>query len=292
MDELNKEQNSDSELKKASDTNSENDLNKEQEKSKPFEETTSTENKEILEEAKKEVKVENSEEVQDNKEENNTEVKQENKLEETPKEEPKDTLKGIPKGHDASEKKIEIPIITPKNKEGSFKPIVFVMIASMAIALFWDKIPFIKDSVHAILDPSAGFLLNWNATFGMIIIIGIISLFTTLVQKYATDQKALKELRKEQKILQEEMKKYKEHPEKMAELSKKQFAFLPKTFKLTSRAMMFTGIPFILFFRWFNDFFSAFEVEPVFLGFLSWFWFYLIFTMVFSTILRKVFKVV
>jgi uncharacterized membrane protein (DUF106 family) len=179
-----------------------------------------------------------------------------------------------------------------KSKEGSFKPLVFVMIASMAIALFWDKIPFIKDSVHSVLDPSAGVLLNWNATWGMIIIVCIISIFTTLVQKYATDQKALKELRKEQKILQAEMKKYKEHPEKMAELSKKQFAFLPKTFKLTSRAMMFTGIPFILFFRWFNDFFSAFEVEPVFLGFLSWFWFYLIFTMVFSTIFRKVFKVV
>ena len=280
MDDSNKEQNTtpNSELEKSSDDN----LNKEQEKSKPFEETTSTENKEILEEAKKEVKVEDSEEVQDNKEENNTEIKkeQETKLEETPKEEPK------------KEKKIEIPIITPKNKEGSFKPLVFVMIASMAIALFWDKIPFIKDSVHAVLDPSAGALLNFNATFGMIIIIGIISIFTTLVQKYATDQKALKELRKEQKILQAEMKKYKENPAKVAELSKQQFAFLPKTFKLTSRAMMFTGVPFILFFRWFNDFFSAFEVEPVFLGFLSWFWFYLIFTMVFSTIFRKVFKVV
>ena len=40
--------------------------------------------------------------------------------------------------------------------------------------------------------------------------------------------------KKEQKILQEEMKKYRDHPEKMAELSKKQFAFFPKTMKLTS----------------------------------------------------------
>ncbi len=285
MDDSNKEQNTtpNSELEKSSDDN----LNKEQEKSKPFEETTSTENKEILEEAKSDVKVETPE-GESNLVEKEVEVKQETKLEETPKEEPKDTVKG----NDASKKKLEIPFITPKNKEGSFKPIVFVMIASMAIALFWDKIPFIKDSVHAILDPSAGVLLNWNATFGMIIIVCLISLFTTLVQKYATDQKALKELRKEQKILQDEMKKYKEHPEKMAELSKKQFAFLPKTFKLTSRAMMFTGIPFILFFRWFNDFFGSIEPAPVFLGFLSWFWFYLIFTMVFSTIFRKVFKVV
>ena len=195
------------------------------------------------------------------------------------------------------EEKVIPPIIPKKNKEGSFKPIVFVMIVSMVIAFFWDKIPFIKDSVHAILNPSAGWLLlNLNITLGMLVIVFIISISTTLIQKYATDQEALRELKKEQKILQEEMKKYKEHPEKMAELSKKQFAFIPKTFKLTSRSIMFTGIPFILFFRWFNDFFAAMEVAtgaPVkFLGFFTWFWFYLIFTMIFSTILRKALKVV
>ncbi len=182
-------------------------------------------------------------------------------------------------------------ILKGKNKEGSFKPFIFVMLASLAIAFFWDSIPWIKEGVHTVLDPSAGFLLNWNLTIGMFLIVLIISLITTLVQKYATDQKALKELRKEQKILQEEMKKYREHPEKMAELSKKQMQFIPKTFKLTSRAIMFTGIPFILFFRWFNDFFTALG-DPKFFGFLSWFWFYLIATMIFSSILRKLLKVV
>ncbi|MCK5149979.1 hypothetical protein KAJ87_03580 [Candidatus Pacearchaeota archaeon] len=179
-------------------------------------------------------------------------------------------------------------------KEGSFKPIIFIMIASLALAYFWDKFDFIKDSVHAVLTPTAGWLLDLNLTGGMLLIVFLISLFTTLVQKYATDQKALKELRKEQKILQDEMKKYKEHPEKMAELSKKQLEFIPKTFKLTSRSIMFTGIPFILFFRWFQDFFTA-RGEIAFFGieFLSsWFWFYLIFVMVFSTILRKIMKVV
>jgi uncharacterized membrane protein (DUF106 family) len=186
-------------------------------------------------------------------------------------------------------------LLKGKNKEGSFKPLIFVMIASLAIAMFWDKIPFIKDSVHFVLDPSAGTLLSlgipYGLEIGMLLIILIISLLTTLVQKYATDQKALKELRKEQKILQEEMKKYKEHPEKMAELSKKQFEFIPKTFKLTSRAIMFTGVPFILFFRWFHDFFATMG-DPKFFGVLSWLWFYLIFTMVFSSIFRKVLKVV
>lgn len=187
----------------------------------------------------------------------------------------------------------ETPAV-PKNKEGkegSFMPIVFIMVISLAIAFSWDKIPFIKNSVHAVLGPTAGVLLTWNLTIGMIIIVLIINLITTFIQKYATDQDALRELKKEQKILQEEMKKYKDHPEKVAELSKKQLEFIPKTFKLTSRAVMFTGIPFILFFRWFADVFTTMG-DPKFFGVLTWFWFYLIFTMIFSSILRKMLKVV
>lgn len=177
------------------------------------------------------------------------------------------------------------------NKQGSFFPIILVTIVSLAMAIFWDKVPFIKNAIHAVLDPSAGALLMWNLTIGMLAIVFLITLITTLIQKYTTDQKALKELKQEQKILQEEMKKYKDNPAKVSELSKKQLEFIPRTFKLTSRSVLFTGIPFILFFRWFYDFFAALG-EPKFFGFLSWFWFYLIFTMIFSSILRKMMKVV
>lgn len=178
-----------------------------------------------------------------------------------------------------------------KSKQGSFLPIVIVMFASMIIAFEWDNVPAIKNAVHAVLNPSAGALLNWNLDIGMLIIVFIITLITTLIQKYTTDQKALKELREEQKLLQQEMKKYENHPEKIAELSKKQMEIIPKTFKLTSRAILFTGIPFILFFRWFNDFFIAMG-DPKFFGFFNWFWFYFIFTLVFSGFLRKWMKVV
>ena len=170
-------------------------------------------------------------------------------------------------------------------------PLIIILFISMAIASLWNTFPIIKNSVHSVLDPSAGALLVWNLTIGMLIVVFIITLITTLIQKYATDQKALKELKQEQKILQEEMKKYKDNPAKISELSKKQLEFIPRTFKLTSRSVLFTGIPFIFFFRWFYDFFTSIG-EPKFFGFLSWFWFYLIFTMIFSSILRKMMKVV
>ena len=177
-----------------------------------------------------------------------------------------------------------------KNKEGSFKIIFVVMLLSLVIVGLWDKVPAIKDSVHAILNPTAGYLLNANVFWGMVVIVGIISLIMTLVQKYATDQETLRELKKEQKILQEEMKKYKDHPEKLLELQKKQLEFIPKTMKLTMRPIIYTGIPIILFFRWFNDYFNALG-EYRFFGFMAWIWFYLLASIIFSSIFRKVLKV-
>ena len=144
-----------------------------------------------------------------------------------------------------------------EKKEGSFRPMIIIMLASILIASLWDRIPTIKNVVHFIFDPSAGSLLNWNLNWGMLIIVLIITIFTTLVQKYATDQKTLKELKKEQKEIQKEMNKFKSHTEKMMELQKKQFKLMPKQMKLSRRALAFTGIPFILFFRWFNDYFTT-----------------------------------
>lgn len=187
--------------------------------------------------------------------------------------------------------------VSHKKKEGSFFLIILIMFVSLAIAFYWDKALWIKNSVHAVLNPTAGALLNWNLTIGMLIIVFIITLITTLIQKYTTDQKALKELRDEQKILQAEMKKYQDNPAKVSELSKKQLEFIPRTMKLTSRGILFTGVPFILLFRWFYDFFDAMtiannNVAPVFFGFMTWFWFYFIFAIVFSSFLRKWLKVV
>jgi len=176
------------------------------------------------------------------------------------------------------------------NKEGSFHLIFLVLIVSLLIAFFWDSVSIIKDSVHSVLNPSAGVLLMWNLTYGMLILVFLITVFMTLAQKYGTDQKTLKRLKDEQKELQKEMKKVKDHPEKMAELTKKQFEFFPLMMKHSMRPIIYTGIPLILLFRWFIDFFAVMP-DYRFFGFLSWFWFYLVMSIVFSSILRKIFKV-
>jgi uncharacterized membrane protein (DUF106 family) len=189
---------------------------------------------------------------------------------------------------------LESEKIIPANKsgkEGSFTPLIIFMLFTLIFAGLWDKVPAIKNAIHYVLDPSAGVILKWNLNIGMLLVVLIITIITTIVQKYATDQKTLKELRNETKEIQKQMKEAKEHPEKMMELQKKQFAMMPKQMKLSMRAIMYTGIPFVLFFRWFNDFFIAAGSPKFFLG-LTWFWFYLISAMIFSSILRKWWDVV
>src|SRR3989344_5916515 len=191
----------------------------------------------------------------------------------------------------SEEKKEAITNLENKKGEGSFTLIIIIMIVSLIIASLWDKAPAIKNSVHAVLNPSAGILLNWNLNIGMLVVVFAITLLTTIVQKYATDQKALKELKKEQKEISNQMKEFIAHPEKLMELQKKQFKLIQKQMKLSMRAIAYTGIPFILFFRWFSDYFIEAGNPKLWLG-MSWFLFYILFAIVFGAILRKWWDVV
>jgi len=164
-----------------------------------------------------------------------------------------------------------------------------VMVISLGIASLWNRIPLIKETVHALLNPTAGALLSFNVNLGVIVFSAVISLMITIVQKYTTDQETLREIKKEQKILQAQMKEFKDNPQKLLELQKKQLEFIPRTMEITFRPLMYTSLPIILFFRWFNDYFADNPVKVF--GFMHWLLAYIIFSMIFTTIFRKVFKV-
>ncbi len=182
--------------------------------------------------------------------------------------------------------------MTKETKESGFGLIFIVLIASIAIASLWDKVQIISESIHYIFDPTIGKLLDWNLTIGMTLLVIIITIIMTLVQKYGTDQEKLKSLKEEQKIMNEEMKKFKDNPQKVLELQKKQFEFLPIMMKHSMRPIVYTGIPLILLFRWFMDYFSSVSLEGFkFFGFFSWFWYYLVASIIFSIIIRKIFNV-
>ncbi|MFA5258578.1 MAG: EMC3/TMCO1 family protein [Candidatus Pacearchaeota archaeon] len=162
--------------------------------------------------------------------------------------------------------------------------LLVVLGLSWVVFALWDKYPVIKQTVDSVLDPTFGALLKINVYLGFAAIIAFTSLILTLAQKYLSDQEQLREMKKEQKFLQEEMKKYREHPEKLLELQKKQLEFFPRTMELTTKPLLFTTIPIILFFRWFGNY-----LEPIFGGW--WILYYILGSLIFSSIFRKLLNV-
>lgn len=165
------------------------------------------------------------------------------------------------------------------------------MIVSMLIASAWQSVSWLKNGAHAILDPAFGRVLGWNITIGMFVIVFFLVFLMTLIQKYTTNQKELREIRAEQNKLQEEMKQCRDDPKKLAECNTRNMEFMGRSMKLSMGSIVYTAVPFVLFLRWFNDYFSQTALTGFkFFGFLSWFWFYLIFSIVFSMITRKILK--
>jgi len=181
-------------------------------------------------------------------------------------------------------------------KEGGFGIIFIAMILSLVVFYLFDKIPVIGMTIHSILDPNAGVLMEWSVTWGMVVIVFIISIFMSIAQKYGTDQETIKELKAEQKVLQAQMKEFKHDPAKVMELQKELFEFMPVMMKHSMRPMIYTIIPLILLFRWFGDVFISlgecgFYCNTYLWVFPGWVIWYIFISILFSSILRKVFKI-
>ncbi len=176
--------------------------------------------------------------------------------------------------------------------------LIIVMLLGVGVTLLWDAVPGIKEGVHAALDPSAGALLNWNLNIGFSLIVIFFTLLTTLLQKYLTDQQMLKHLREEQKAIQAQMKEVRDHPEKLLELNQKSIEITMKIMPITMRPIMYTTVPFLLFLRWFGDYFAnvtkeifgIFNPQNSFI-FPNWIWAYLLASIFVSIFLRKWMKV-
>ena len=111
----------------------------------------------------------------------------------------------------------------------------------------------------------------------------IVTLISTLVTKWLTDQEHLKSLKARQKELQADMKKHKDNPKLMEEMQMEILKITGAMMKSSFKPMFITFIPFILLFAWIRSIYT-----PI-MGF-SWFWWYLGASLVFGIGFRKVFK--
>ncbi len=147
-------------------------------------------------------------------------------------------------------------------------------------------------------DSIVNFLLGWTlklGNFGGIVMISfIVTLLTTLVYKYFTDQEALKKIKEDNKKLQDEMKIHKDNPAKVMALQKEAFSkgFL-EPMKHQLKPLLITFIPIILIFSWLGKTYGVNDVKYINFLFihLGWLGTYIVFSIIFSMILRKMMKV-
>lgn len=151
-----------------------------------------------------------------------------------------------------------------------------------------------------LLDPFFNYIFGWALEYGQLyflVIIGfIVVLLTTLAQKYLTDQKEIKKLKDESKELSKQARLYKDDPAKVSELTGESFKKSMATMKLSFRPMMYTILPLLFMFAWLRSLYAVggafFEMPVVLIAFVKgWLFVYIVISVIFSMILRKVLNV-
>jgi len=133
-----------------------------------------------------------------------------------------------------------------------------------------------------------GDLVNWSPIGALIIISFIMTLIVTLIYKYATDQELMKSSKKEIKEIQKKVREFKHDPQKAMAHNKELMQKQLEMFKQSFKPMLITMLPVLLLFTWLRSTYGT--MGDIFIGF-GWLGNYIIFSIVFSLILRKLLRV-
>ncbi len=106
-------------------------------------------------------------------------------------------------------------------------------------------------TLQHILDPLFGPLLQSTGPFLTLLIVSlIVSIFTTLIYKYATNQERLKHLKADMKRYQNKLKTLKDNPEKAMKVQKDLMKLNGEFMKSSFKTTFYTIIPLLIFFGW------------------------------------------
>ncbi|MBI5797569.1 DUF106 domain-containing protein [Candidatus Woesearchaeota archaeon] len=145
-------------------------------------------------------------------------------------------------------------------------------------------------SFTSFLDPILGPLMGIPAPWNILLLSFLLTVVITLVYKFATDQKMMKELKDEIKQIQKEMKEFKNYPDKIMDLQKRAWEKTMKQFMHSLKPTLITFIPILIIFGWMRTYYTSIGNPPVLFG-LGWIWIYIVSSILFSILLRKLLKV-
>ena len=127
-------------------------------------------------------------------------------------------------------------------------------------------------------------LMIANPKISIIVLAFLVTLAMTLITKYFTDQKRMKELKDRQKACQVKMKQFQIGSPDYMEVQKELMECSMELFRKSFKPLLISFIPLIIFFWWIRGIYSV--VLP------SWLWWYIPAGIVSSIVLRKILKVV
>ena len=118
----------------------------------------------------------------------------------------------------------------------------------------------------------------------IIIVSVLVTLFTTLVTKYFTNQNRMKELKDIQKACRIQMKDNKGNPQELEKINKQVMECSMEMMKHSFKPMFITFIPLLILIYWLRGIYTI--ILP------GWIWWYIISSVIASIALRKLLKVV
>ncbi|HIH39191.1 TPA: DUF106 domain-containing protein [Candidatus Woesearchaeota archaeon] len=154
---------------------------------------------------------------------------------------------------------------------------------------------FLNPVLNPLLDYLNGFLnplLDYLGTFWFIALISlIVSLVTVIVYKYTTDQILMKSIKEDLDKLNKKMRENRSDSHKMTQIQKEMWSKQMTMMKHSFTSTIYTFIPIIILFSWLTANMGAEKILN--LGFVKFGWLgsYILFAILFSSILRKLLKV-
>lgn len=112
----------------------------------------------------------------------------------------------------------------------------------------------------------------------------VVAIFISIVNYFIMDKVRMRELKEIQKACQIKLKNAKGDMNKMSEINKQMMACSTEMMKHSFKPMLVTFIPIIIVFTFIRGVYAETDLAS------TWIWWYIISSIIFSMILRKVFK--
>ena len=139
---------------------------------------------------------------------------------------------------------------------------------------------------------------NFSPLWSIIILSLILTFFITLIYKLVSNQTVMKQLKQEQDVLKKEMKAVKHDAEKYMAVQKVAMQKSLEYMRHSMKPTLFYIIPLLLIFGWMSKTFKGYDdlvswgfYIPLFGTGLGWLGVYIISSIVFSIIVRKLMRV-